>query len=107
MKPRVMMKQIGIARLTISVDGQCRRKKNSTATDSTRPMMPASVSSSSEPVTLSPWLSIRIMRTPLKSDSRPICSISARTVRETSTRLALRSLKTSMPTAGRPSRRRP
>src|SRR3546814_4352324 len=33
MKPSVITKQIGIARVTISVDGQCRRKKNSTITD--------------------------------------------------------------------------
>ena len=48
MKPSVITKQIGIASVTISVDGQWRRKKNSTAIDSTRPIAPASASSLSE-----------------------------------------------------------
>ena len=54
MNPSVITKQIGMASVTISVDGQCRRKKYSTMIDSTRPMAPASASSSSEPVTSSP-----------------------------------------------------
>ena len=60
MKPSVITKQIGIASVTISVDGQWRRKKNSTAIDSSRPMPPASASSSSELVTFSPWLSMHL-----------------------------------------------
>ena len=51
MKPRVMTKQIGIAVLTMSVDGQWRRNAYSTITDSSRPMPPASASASSELVT--------------------------------------------------------
>ena len=54
MKPRVITKQIGMAVVTISVDGQWRRKKYSTRIDSSRPTSPASASSSSEPVTASP-----------------------------------------------------
>ena len=66
MKPSVITKQIGIASVTISVDGQWRRKKNSTAIDSSRPMPPASASSSSELVTFSPWLSMTLIWMPLQ-----------------------------------------
>ncbi|MCW0416850.1 hypothetical protein NB689_002604 [Xanthomonas sacchari] len=107
MKPRVMAKQIGIARVTISVDGQCRRKKNNTVTDSSRPTAPASASSASDEVTALPWLSMTLICTSLSAGCLRICSTSASTARETSTRFALRSLNTSSPTAGRPSRRRP
>ncbi len=107
MKPRVMVKQIGIARVTISVEGQCRRKKNSTVTDSSRPTPPASASSVSDEVTALPWLSMTLTCTSLSAGWVRICSTSASTARDTSTKLALRSLYTSRPTAGRPSRRRP
>ena len=40
-QPSVITKQIGIASETISVDGQSRRKKNSTKTDSSVPSSPA------------------------------------------------------------------
>ena len=101
MKPSVITKQIGIASVTISVDGQWRRKKNSTAIDSSRPMPPASASSSSDLVTLSPWLSMILIWMPLSSGCLRIASTSASALLETSTRLALRSLKMSRPTAGR------
>jgi len=107
MKPRVMVKQIGIASVTISVDGQWRRKKNSTVTDRIRPTAPASASSSSEEVTALPWLSITLICTSRIESCARIASTSARAARETSTRLALRSLKMSRPMAGLPSRRRP
>ena len=52
MQPSVITRQIGIASDTISVDGQSRRKKNSTNTDSSVPSRPALLSSRSELVTL-------------------------------------------------------
>ncbi len=52
MQPSVMTRQIGIDSDTISVDGQSRRKKNSTSTDISVPSRPAMPSSRSEPVTL-------------------------------------------------------
>ncbi|KAG0754460.1 hypothetical protein G6F22_020985 [Rhizopus arrhizus] len=107
MKPRVMVKQIGIASVTIRVEGQWRRKKNSTVIDRIRPTAPASASSSSDDVTALPWLSITLICTSRIDASARIDSTSASAARETSTRLALRSLKMSRPTAGLPSRRRP
>ena len=92
MKPSVITKQIGIASVTISVEGQWRRKKNSTAIDSTRPIAPASASVDSELTTSLPWSSVTSMEMPRISGSSPTCSSSARTARESSTRLALRSL---------------
>ncbi|MNU71555.1 hypothetical protein D3C71_609870 [compost metagenome] len=92
MKPRVMVKQIGMARVTISVDGQWRRKKNSTVTDRIRPTPPASASSSSDEVTALPWLSITLICTSRIESCARIASTSASAPRETSTRLALRSL---------------
>lgn len=92
MKPRVITKQIGMARVTISVDGQWRRKKNSTAMDSSRPIAPASASSSSEDVTFSPWFSITLTCTSASSGWARMASTSAMASRETCTRLALRSL---------------
>ena len=108
MKPSVITKQIGIASVTISVDGQWRRKKNSTAIDSTRPMPPASARLVSELVTLSPWLSMTLIWMPLQRGLlADRLDFLQRACCETSTRLASRSLKMSRPTAGRPSRRRP
>ena len=107
MKPSVITKQIGMARVTIATDGQWRRKNHSTTIDSTRPIRPASASSSSEEVTLSPWLSMILICTSRSEGCARIASTSASARRETSTRLALRSLKMSRPTAGLPSRRRP
>src|SRR5690348_937825 len=51
MQPSVITKHTGIASDTISVDGQSRRKKYSTSTDSSTPIAPASASSRSEEVT--------------------------------------------------------
>ncbi|KAG0912950.1 hypothetical protein G6F32_016677 [Rhizopus arrhizus] len=107
MKPRVMVKQIGIASVTIRVEGQWRRKKNSTVIDRIRPTAPASASSSSDDVTALPWLSITLICTSRIDASARIDSTSASAARETSTRWALRALKMSRPTAGLPSRRRP
>ena len=103
MNPRVMMKQIGMASDTISVDGQWRRKAYSTITDSSRPIAPASASASSELVTACPWSSVTSMPTPRIAGSSCSRSISVRTARERSTRLAERSLYTSTPTLGLPS----
>ncbi len=92
MKPRVIAKQIGIASVTINVDGQCRRKKNSTVMDNSRPTAPASASSVSEEVTASPWLAMTLICTSLIEGCLRIASTSLSAARETSTRLALRSL---------------
>src|SRR5690348_13482207 len=51
MQPSVITKHTGIASDTISVDGQSRRKKYSTSTDSSTPIAPASPSSRNEEVT--------------------------------------------------------
>ncbi len=107
MKPSVITKQIGMASVTIDTDGQWRRKNHSTTMDSTRPIRPASASSSSEEVTFSPWFSITLTCTSLSCGCARIASTSASALLDTSTRLALRSLKMSRPTAGWPSRRRP
>src|SRR3546814_17193005 len=48
MKPSVITKQIEIARVTISVDGQWRRKKNRPTTDSTQQIEHTSAIHSSE-----------------------------------------------------------
>ena len=80
MKPSVITKQIGIASVTISVDGQWRRKKNSTAIDSSRPMPPASARLVSELVTLSPWLSMTLIWMPRIAGSLRIASTSAQRV---------------------------
>ncbi|KAG1605368.1 hypothetical protein G6F45_014209 [Rhizopus arrhizus] len=102
-----MVKQIGIASVTIRVEGQWRRKKNSTVIDRIRPTAPASASSSSDDVTALPWWASTLICTSRIDASARIDSTSASAARETSTRLALRSLKMSRPTAGLPSRRRP
>ena len=98
-----MVKQIGIAALTIRVDGQWRRKAYSTITDSSRPIAPASASASSEAVTAWPWSWATSMPIPRMAGSCSSRPISARTARERSTRLADRSLYTSTPTLGLPS----
>ncbi len=92
MKPKVMAKQIGIAKVTISVDGQCRRKKNNTVIDNSRPTAPASASSASEEVTALPWLSITLTCTSRSAGWARMSSTSFNAAFDTSTRLALRSL---------------
>ena len=92
MKPRVMMKQIGMAVLTISTDGQWRRKNHSTTIDRARPIAPASASATSELTTCWPWSSVTSMAMPRIAGSSLSASISACTARDRSTRLAARSL---------------
>ena len=92
MKPRVITKQIGMASVTISVDGQWRRKKNSTMIDSSRPIAPASASSSSDSVTSSPMFWITRKSIPRNPGSARAWSSAARASRDTSTRFASRSL---------------
>ena len=57
MKPSVITKHTGTASEIMSVDGQWRRKKNSTTIESTVPMKPASARSFSELTTPSAWWS--------------------------------------------------
>ncbi len=92
MKPSVITKQIGIARVTISVDGQWRRKKNSTTIESNRPTRPASASSMSESVTSLPMSLMTLTSIPPIPGRSRIRSTSSLTRPETSTRLAPRSL---------------
>lgn len=92
MKPSVIAKQIGIASVTISVDGQWRRKKNSTVIDNSRPTAPASANSANDEVTALPWLSITLTCTSRMAGSARMSSTSFNAALDTSTRLALRSL---------------
>ncbi|MNW08635.1 hypothetical protein D3C71_2054530 [compost metagenome] len=87
-----MMKQIGIAIDTISVDGQWRRKAYSTITDNSRPIAPASARASSELVTALPESQATSMSIPRRAGSSPSNATSLVTARDRSTRFAERSL---------------
>ena len=103
----VMMSEQGTARLTISVVGQSRRKKNSTASAKAAPRSPAFLKSVSEFVMLSAWLPMTTSLTPCRLGTSRAVSRAFSTRATTSTTLACVVLKTSRPMAGLRSTCRP
>ena len=105
--PSVTSSEAGTARLTIRVVGRCLRKNSSMKNDSAAPIMPALRSSRSDWRMLSAWLPTTSIWMPCSCGTLRACSTAASTLSATSTTLACVDLKTSMPTARRPSMRRP
>ena len=107
MAASVTSSEAGTATLTISVVGRCRRKNSSMKKLSTAPIIPALRSSRSDSRMLSAWLPTTRILMPWNCGRSRAFSIASRTRSATSTTLACVALNTSMPTAGRPSMRRP
>ena len=107
MAPSVTSSDAGTARLTISVVGRWRRKNSSMVKLSTAPTMPALRSSRSDCRMPSAWFSTTRIWMPCSCGILRASFTAAITRSATSTTLPSVVLKTSMPTAGRPSMRRP
>ncbi len=105
--PSVTSSEAGTATVTITVVGRWRRNSSSMKKLSTAPIMPALRSSRSESRMLSAWLPTTRICTPCSCGTSRACSTAASTRSATSMTLAWVALYTSMPTAGRPSMRRP
>ena len=100
----VTSRDSGTEALTIRVVGQWRRNRNNTAKARAAPMSPASVRSLSDERIASAWLSIVKTVMPCICGKALFFSMTSSTRSTTSTTLACVDLKTSSPTAGRPSR---
>ena len=105
--PSVTSSDAGTASDTISVVGRWRRNSSSMKKLSTAPTSPALRSSRSDWRMLSAWLPTTRISTPCSCGAWRASSIASITRSATSTTLACVDLNTSMPTAGRPSMRRP